>query len=105
MDENNLKEQKLQELKEQLMKQRSEEEAAQRAEMQIDLFLRKMLTNEAKSRLTNVKLANPETYAKAVQALMYFQQSSNTNVKLGDSELKELLAKLKNKRETTIKRK
>jgi len=105
MDEQQLRDQKLQELREQYARQRGEEETMQRAEIQLDGLMRKMLTDDAKARLANVKLVNPEAYAKAVQAIMYLQQSGKVSGKLEDADLKALLGKLKSNREPTIKRK
>ncbi|MCD6434368.1 MAG: hypothetical protein J7L14_02045 [Candidatus Diapherotrites archaeon] len=74
-------------------------------ELEIKILLKRILTAEAFERLSNVKLANPELYSLAVQALV--QLYSQTKEPITDSQLKEMLIRLRNniKREVRIKRK
>ncbi|MBN1941015.1 MAG: hypothetical protein JW772_02425 [Candidatus Diapherotrites archaeon] len=67
--------------------------------------MRILLSPEAKSRLTNVKLANRELYRGAAQAIIYLYRAGRIQGKLGESQLKQLLEKLSQKREIRIKRK
>lgn len=81
-----------------------EEERQRQMSMQIDIMMRKLLFPEAKERLSNIRIANQELYLKAVQALLYLQQTGRQE-KVTEEELKELLQSLSRKRETKIVRK
>lgn len=84
-----------------LEKRQMEEES----EARISSMLRGVLTEEARARLGNVRLVNKELYLKAVQAVIYLQRAGQLQEKVGEEELKELLERLRSKREITIKRK
>ena len=101
MDYDETKEKRMQELME---KKEAEAVKEQEAETQIAAVTRKILTEEARTRLNNVKLVNRELYMQAVQLLIYMQQN-NPSGKISEQRLKELLKKLSAKRETKIVRK
>ena len=77
----------------------------QKIDQQLDLLMRQLLTDEAKTRVNNIKLVNKELYLTVAQSLLYLQKSGEINGKLGDFELKNLLERLSQKREIKIKRK
>ena len=95
--------------KEELKQKWSEKQAAEQAELEtaqkIDSLLRQVLEPEAKQRLSNVRLVNPELYLKATQAILYLVQNNQFKSKISEQQLKQILEKLSQKRETTIKRK
>jgi len=96
---------KLAELQKKLEEERSRE-AEQNAQIQKQLILRSILTPEARSRLTNLRLSRPE-YANAIEMqLISLAQSGRLRGKVTDPQLKELLRKLarSRSRETTIRR-
>jgi len=68
-------------------------------------MLKQLLMPEAKTRLSNVRLANQELYAKAVQAIIYAANAGQLKEKISEEDLKKLLASLSVKREIKIKRK
>jgi len=89
--------------KQRYLQQMKDQQEKMRAESEFDSALRKLLTPEAKSRLANVRMVNPELHAKAVQALVYFARSGKLADKITDAQLKEILSKMtENKRETKI---
>ena len=99
-----LRERKRQELQRQAEGQENEE--ARAMEAQLDSLLRSVLTPEAKSRLSNIKLVNKELYLKVAQSLLYLAKSGQLQGKIDDGQLKALLEKVKGtKREISIKRK
>jgi len=75
------------------------------AERQINILLRKLLTSEARERLKNVRLVNPELYYKSVQAIIAAAQTGKLALPLDDAKVKQLLMKLSEKKETKIVRK
>lgn len=104
MDYDKIREQKMAE-----MKQRAEEQAAAQQkeaekEMQVEAAVKRLLDEGARTRLTNVKLANRQLYTKAMQAVISFYQSGKVSGKITEAQMKELLATLSAKRETTIRR-
>ena len=60
----------------------SEEEIkrAYMARLRLRATLKAILTKEAFERLERVKMANPELYSKAVQAVLYLYQSTGKKI-------------------------
>jgi len=101
MEEDELKQKKLEELQQ----QREESEKQSEAENRMQQTLKKLLGEEARARLNNVRLVNKELYAKAVQAIINLAQRGYVKEKLADEQMKEILRQLKDNREINIKRK
>ena len=73
-------------------------------EMQKREILRRMLSDRAYERMTNVRLSAPELYDKVINSLLYVEQSGRQmEGKISDEQLVALLQKMTHKRETTIK--
>ncbi len=101
-----IKQRKMAELQKKMEEERSREAAEQNAQVQKQLILRSILTPEARSRLTNLRLSRPE-YANTIEMqLISLAQSGNLKGKVTDAQLKEILRKLARQRSrtTTIKR-
>ncbi|MBN2067165.1 MAG: DNA-binding protein [Candidatus Diapherotrites archaeon] len=86
-------------------KQETERQKALEAEAQLNAIAGMLLDDAARARLGNVKLVNRELYLKAIQAIVYLQNSGRIQGKLDDEQLKNLLENLRDKREITIRRK
>ena len=71
-------------------------------EMQKKELLRNMLSPEAYSRMSNVRMSSPELYDKVVSSLAYLAQSGKKIGRISDEQLYALLAKMTERRETTI---
>jgi len=71
-------------------------------DMQKKELLRRMLSEGAYERMMNVRIASPELYEKVVSSLAYVAQSGKSMAKITDEQLRELLAKMAEKRETSI---
>lgn len=95
-----LRRKKLQQMQEELAKQKEAEEQARLLELQKELLLKKILTPEAKSRLANIKLANPE-FAAQVEVLLIRLYQMGKVTKLTDEEFKQLLLKIRGKKKET----
>lgn len=82
----------------------SEEELrrAYLARLQLRATLKTILTKEAFERLERVKMANPELYSKAVQAVLYLYQTKGQ--KIDENTLLAILKKLRGpKKESKIR--
>ena len=105
MDLEELRKRRAVELQQQMGEQQAEAEASRAYEMQIDQELKKILTPEAKSRLSTLKLANPTLAAQVEKLVIYVAQTQNIP-KIDDVILKKILTKISGKkRDITIIRK
>ncbi len=104
MEEEELR-QKKEELQKQYMKQKEEEQGKIETEAKIQALLKRLMEEDARSRLNNVKLVNMELYSKAVQAVLGLAQKGYLKGKLSDGQAKEILRQLKGNREISIRRK
>jgi DNA-binding TFAR19-related protein (PDSD5 family) len=98
-----IKQKKINELRERYQQQLREQEKQIELENQIDRALKLILSEEAKSRLYNVRLVNRELYLKTAQSLIYLYKTGKINGKISEAELKSLLEKLSEKKEINIK--
>ena len=98
-----LRQKKLAEMQEQQAASQMQEEQKAALEAQKQAILRQILTEEARQRLTNVKLVRPEL-AEAVEVrLIQLAQQGAINDKLSDAQLKDILRKIQGqKRETKV---
>ncbi len=96
---------KLQEYQRRLQEQAELERQREMQEMQINAILSKILTPDAKARLSNVRLANPRLAERVTATLVYLYQSGRVARKITDVELKKILLKLteSNRRDTNIR--
>ena len=90
----------------QLQKQQAsnvQEENQAVLDAQKQAILRQILTEEARQRLTNVKLARPQLAEAVELRLIQLSQQNTISEKISDLQLKEILRKLQGqKRETKI---
>jgi len=92
--------------------QENEQQAAQQLyqkrlqALQLDMqkreLLRNMLSPEAYERMANVRMSSPELYDKVVSSLAYLAQSGKKMGEISDEQLYALLAKMTQRRETSI---
>ena len=83
-----------------------EREATQRraAEKERQEAIKRFVTPEAYERLTNVRLVKPELVENVENQIIMLAQSGRLNRLIADAEVKSLLARLSEKRETKIER-
>lgn len=105
MNQEEIKQKRINELREKYSQQAEEQQHRIELENQIDSALKLVLTEEARTRLYNVRLVNRELYLKTAQSLIYLFKAGQVQGKIGEEELKGLLEKLSAKREINIKRK
>jgi programmed cell death protein 5 len=100
-----LRKKKLAELQNQAREDQAKNEQMAEMEQQIKTVLAQILTPEARSRLTTVKMAKPEYGAQVELLLIQLAQSGQVKSKITDDQLKALLAKIsKPKKEFKIRR-
>ncbi|MCR4368881.1 MAG: hypothetical protein NUV67_03170 [archaeon] len=105
MNEEELKQKKLEELRQKYLAQKEEEQKELDAQAQVQSMLSKVLDEGARQRLGNVRLVNKQLYTKAFQAIMMMVQKGIVREKLTEEQVKQILSKLKNDREINIQRK
>ncbi|MCK4714682.1 MAG: hypothetical protein KAT35_03845 [Candidatus Aenigmarchaeota archaeon] len=81
--------------REELLRQRlAEMQKMQQAEAQLRSILRVAMEPEAYERFMNVRIANPELYAQIARIIVTLYSNKQLSGKVGDKELRALLAKL-----------
>ena len=91
--------------KKKLREMQRKQEAEEKEEQQLDLIVKGLLEEEARQRLSNVRLVNNDLYLKAVQYLVYASKSGQIQEKINENQMKIVLEKLNEKREIKIQRK
>lgn len=99
-----LRERRLLELQEQQRQTEELRRAQQEAEGRKQTLLRKVLTPEARQRLTNIRIVRPD-YAEQLEVqLIQVAQSGRVGLPITDDMLKSLLAQIQQRREIRIRR-
>ncbi len=100
-----LRQRRMAEIQQQQQNQVAQEEKSKQFEMQKQAVLRQILTSEARDRLANIKLANPEQANVVEMQLIQLAQSGRLQGVITDAMLREILQKIvPHKREITIER-
>ena len=92
-----IRQRKLQEMQQRAQQQGEEEELQQHVEMQKQGLLKKLLTPDAKARLTRIKLADP-ALAEQVESLVFYIYQTKGPIQIDDATLRELLVKISGKK-------
>jgi programmed cell death protein 5 len=102
-----LRQRRMAQLQAQQQQQQEAEFAREQIEAQKQAVLRKILTPEARQRLANVKLVQPEFAEQLELQLIQLAQSRRVSLPISDDQLKNLLARIQGqqaKRDITIRR-
>jgi programmed cell death protein 5 len=100
-----LRRRKLLALQQKLTEEQRQEQLQQQLELQKQALLRKILTPEARQRLTNLKMVRPDFTEQLELQLIQLAQAGKLPMPLSDEQLKQLLIQLQtHKRETKIRR-
>ncbi|VVB99389.1 DNA-binding protein [uncultured archaeon] len=105
LEEDEPRQKKLEEMQQAYLRQKDAEQKQLEAEMKAQAILRRMLDDKALERMNNVKLVNRELYSNAFNALVSMAQKGYLEGKADDSQLKQILYRLRPEKEITIKRK
>lgn len=100
-----LRKRRMLELQQRMVEEQREVQTQQQLESQKQALLRRILTPEARSRLTNLKIVKPEFTQQLELQLIQLAQQGRINIPITDDQLKELLVKLQSgKRDYKIRR-
>jgi len=100
-----LRRKKLLALQEKYSEEQRQAQMDQQLELQKQALLRKILSSEARQRLTNLKMVRPEFTEQLELQLIQLAQQGKLPIPLSDAQLKQILAQLQSqKRETKIRR-
>ena len=100
-----LRRRRLLEIQRRLEQEQTETQARQQLELQKQALLRKILTPEARQRLTNLKIVRPEFVSQLELQLIQIAQQGKLNLPINDNQLKEILRQLQSdRREIRIRR-
>jgi len=100
-----LRKRRMLELQQRMQNEQQQAQAQQNLESQKQALLRRILTPEARSRLTNLNMVKPEFTQDLEVQLLQLAQQGRINLPITDEQLKELLVKLQSgKRDYTIRR-
>lgn len=100
-----IRQRRMAELQQQAQSQASQQEQAQRIEAQKQGVLRQILTPEARDRLANIRLANPQMAESVEAQLIQLAQSGRLRGVIDDTMLRNILAQISpQRREITIER-
>ncbi len=100
-----LKQRKMAELRARAEQKAEAEQRETDTESKLAALANAVLTEEARTRLFNVKLVNRELYLKTLQTIVMLTQNGRIQEKLRDSDMRSLLSQLNDKKEIRIKRK
>lgn len=102
-----LRERRLMELQAQQRQADDVQRARQEAEAQKEALMRRILTPEARQRLTNIKMVRPDYAEQLELQLIQVAQSGRVKLPIDDDMLKRLLLQIQsqqNQREIRIRR-
>jgi programmed cell death protein 5 len=100
-----LRRRKMMELQAQAQEQQRQAELRRQFEVQKRAIVQKILTPEARSRLSNIRAVKPEFAEQVEIQLIQLAQAGRITSQITDAQLKAILDKVvSRKRETTIRR-
>jgi programmed cell death protein 5 len=93
-----LRKRRMLELQQRMAAEQEQAQAQQQLERQKQALLRRILTPEARSRLTNLNMVKPEFTQQLELQLIQLAQQGRINIPITDEQLKELLVRLQSGR-------
>jgi len=100
-----LRKKRLLALQQRLSDDQRQEQAEEHLELQKQALLRKILSAEARQRLTNLKMVRPDFTEQIELQLIQLAQQGKLPIPLSDKQLKQILVQLQSrKREMKIRR-
>ena len=93
-----LRKRRMLELQQRMSEEQKQVQAQQKIESQKQALLRRILTPEARSRLTNLNMVKPQFTQQLELQLIQLAQQGRINVPISDEQLKELLVRLQSGR-------
>lgn len=100
-----LRRRKLLALQQKVADEQQQAQMEQQVELQKQALLKKILTPEARQRLTNLRMVRPEFTDQLELQLIQLAQQGKLPIPITDAQLKQILVQLQaQKRETKIRR-
>lgn len=100
-----LRRRRLLELRRKLAEEQQQVQVQQQIELQKQALLRRILTPDARSRLTNLKMVKPEFAEQLELQLIQLAQQGKIAIPVTDEQLKEILVRIQSgRREFKIRR-
>ena len=93
-----LRKRRMLELQQRMAAEQQQSQAQQQLEKQKQALLRRILTPEARRRLTNLNMVKPEFTQQLELQLIQLAQQGRINIPITDEQLKELLVRLQSGR-------
>ena len=93
-----LRKRRMVELQQRMVEEQKQVQARRQLESQKQALLRRILTPEARSRLTNLKMVKPEFTQQLELQLIQLAQQGRIAIPITDEQLKELLVRLQSGR-------
>ena len=93
-----LRKRRMLELQQRMVEEQKQSQAQQQLEVQKQALLRRILTPEARRRLTNLNMVKPEFTQQLELQLIQLAQQGRIAIPITDEHLKELLVKLQSGR-------
>jgi programmed cell death protein 5 len=93
-----LRKRRMLELQQRMVEEQRQAQAQQQLEDQKQALLRRILTPEARSRLTNLNMVKPEFTQQLELQLIQLAQQGRIAIPITDEQLKELLVRLQSGR-------
>jgi len=93
-----LRKRRMLELQQRMVEEQKQAQAQQQVESQKQSLLRRILTPEARSRLTNLNMVKPEFTQQLELQLIQLAQQGRIKIPVTDEQLKELLVRLQSGR-------
>ena len=93
-----LRKRRMLELQQRMAEEQKQVQTQQKVESQKQALLRRILTPEARSRLTNLNMVKPEFTQQLELQLIQLAQQGRINLPITDEQLKELLVRLQSGR-------
>ncbi|KUO41822.1 MAG: hypothetical protein APU95_04935 [Hadesarchaea archaeon YNP_N21] len=105
-DAEEIRRRKMLELQARIEEQKRQEELRRQYEIQKRIILQNILTPEARSRLSNIRIARPEFAEQLELQLIQLAQAGKITSMITDEQLRQILSMLhEKKREIRIRRK
>jgi len=92
-----IRQRKMAELQQQALREQSQDQAVAEAQAQKEAILRKLLTPEARARLSNIKMVKPEFAEQIEMQLIQLASSGKLRGQVTDEQLRTLLVQLQEK--------
>jgi programmed cell death protein 5 len=96
-----IRQRKLAALREQAMEEQVQEQQIAEAQAQKDAILRQILTPEARSRLTNIRMVKPQLAEQIELQLIQLASAGRLKARVTDEQLKGLLQQMQGKERDT----